>query len=296
MARRRRTYFGDAAGMQLALFNFYFNQLFEIAISMFKWMNLPDTVDPRFLELTLFNQGQAVFFRDEVLGELAMQVLANGPFNVYSIPVNRRAVASNSYQKELNINDSVIIYNNYSRVATAPPIRIFATRLANLDMTIDVNVNAQKTPILLVCDENERLTLENLYMSYQGNEPLIKGTRALRPDSLKVLKTDAPYTADKLAYLRTSIWNDALSYLGIPNVPYQKRERLVSEEVTQAAGGTMANRLGRLNARKDACRQINEMFGLNIDCEYNANINDLINLPGNQGDDVSRETSPAEVE
>ena len=277
--KKKRDYFSDSIGTRLVLFEQYYNLLYELAISMFRWVNLPETVDPRFLEVTLFENGQALFFRDDVLGELALKCAANGPFDVYNVPVSRRAYASNGFHADLTNKDSVLIYNNYSRVATAPPIKIYATRLANLDMAIDVNVNAQKTPMLITCDESERLTMQNLYMQYEGNIPVIFGSRALRADSLKVLKTDAPFVADKLAAIRTNIWNDALGYLGIPNIPYQKRERLVGAEVTQSMGGTMASRFGRLNARKDACRLINKMFGLNVDCEYREDLLDLISFP-----------------
>ena len=242
---------------------------------MFEWKNLPDTVDPRFLELTLFTDGQAVFFRDEVMGYLALQNALGGEFDVYRIPKNRRAFAVNGYQKQLDESDSVIIYNNYLHTNSMLDVRMFANRLYNLDRAIDVNANAQKTPILLLCDESERLSLENLYAQYDGNKPVIKGTRALNPNDITCINTGAPFVADKLYQLKTQIWNEALTYLGISNLNIQKKERLVSDEVTRNLGGTMASRYSRLEARKDACRQINKLFGLDLDVEYREDYNEL---------------------
>ena len=256
--------FWESARKNNATFMQYYERLMEMAISMFEWKNLPETVDERFLELCLFAQGQAVFFKDEVLGYLALQVAANGGFTVYRVPKNRRAYAANGYNKNLTDEDSVIIYNNRIRTPSKLNTEMQAERLANLDRTIDVNANAQKTPILIKCDERQRLTLENMYMQYTGNQPAIFADNNLNKDSLDVLKTDAPFIADKLYELKTQYWNESLTYLGISNVNIQKKERLITDEVTRNQGGTIASRYSRLQARRYACEQINKMFGLDI--------------------------------
>lgn len=269
MSRKKaKTQFWESAIMNNATFRQYFNRLTELSISMFEWKNLPDSVDPRFLELTLFRNGQAVFFEDEVMGYLALANASGGPFDVYNTPIYRRAYASNSYQKELDESNSIIIWNNQLRTNSFLDVQMFAKRLYNLDRAIDVNANAQKTPILLICDDTERMTLENIYKEYDGNAPVIKGVKGLNPEALSVLKTDAPFVADKLYALKTNIWNEALTYLGISNMTVMKKERLVTDEVARNQGGTIASRYSRLNARKQACKEINKMFDLNIDCVY----------------------------
>ena len=260
--------FWEGARLNNGTYRQYYNRLVELAISMFEWKNLPETVDPRFLELTLFTDGQAVFFRDEELGFLALQNAMNGDFDVYRIPINRRAFAVNGYQRKLNNTDSVIIYNNYLHTNSQPDADMFARKLYNLDRAIDVNANAQKTPVLIKCSQEERLTLINLYKQWDGNEPLIMGDKGLNTNALAVLKTDAPYVCDKLYQLKTQIWNEALTYMGISNVNIQKKERLITDEVTRNQGGTIASRYSRLNARREACKKINDMFGLHVWCDY----------------------------
>ncbi len=123
-------------------------------------------------------------------------------------------------------------------------------------------------------------------MKWDGNEPFIFGDKNLNPNSLKVLKTDAPYVADKLYQLKTEIWNEALTYLGISNVNYQKKERMITDEVMRAQGGVIASRYSRLESRRKACHEINKMFGLNIEVNYREDyreIDDEIVLKGDSG-------------
>lgn len=278
MGRRKRILdsttrnFIDSATKNNITFQYYYNRLTELAISMFEWKNLPESVDPRFLELTLFSDGMCIFFRDEVMGELALQTMIGGNLSVYRIPKIRRAYATNGYNKKLDENDSVIIFNNMIHTNSIRDIEMFAQRLYNIDRTIDVNINAQKTPILITCNENERLTMKNIYKEFDGNSPVIYANKGFDPKSVNVLKTDAPLVADKLYQLKTQIWNEALTYLGISNINVQKKERLLQDEVTRNLGGTIASRYPRLEARKQACQQINKMFNLDIDVDYRDDI------------------------
>ena len=268
MKRGKDRAFWESAWTNNATFMQYYNRLTELSISMFEWKNLPPTIDPRFMELTLFADGQAVFFKDEVLGYLCLQNILGGEFDVYRVPIKRRAYAVNGYQKDLNRDDSVIIFNNYLHTNSMLDVRMFAKRLYNIDRAIDVNANAQKTPILIHCDETQRLTMLNVYKQYQGNEPVIFGDKNLNTNGVKVLQTNAPYVCDKLYQLKTQIWNEALTYLGISNINVQKKERLITDEVTRNQGGTIASRYSRLESRREACKKINDMFGLNIWCDY----------------------------
>ena len=260
--------FWESARFNNSTFLQYYNRLVELSISMFDWKNVPDSIDIRYLELALFGDGKAIFFYDEDLGYLALRCMIQGKLNVYRIPIKRRAYASNGYNRQLDASNSVIIYNNFLHTNSVRDIELYAKRLYNLDRAIDVNANAQKTPILIQCDEQDRLTLKNVYMKYSGNEPVIYGAKNLRPESFKVLNTGAPYVCDKLYTLKTEIWNEALTYLGISNVNITKRERLISDEVRRNQGGTVASRYSRLEARRQAAEQINKMFGLNIEVEY----------------------------
>lgn len=276
---RRRTNFDESLLRNNGTYRFYLDRLTELSISMFDWQNVPDSIDTRFLETTLFLNGSAVFFKDEDLRDehiegkddgtlLALPVAMNGNFDLYNIPTRRTAYATNGYNRNLTNKDSVIVYNNMIRTNSVHTCTVYARRLWNLDRAIEVNANAQKTPVLIRCNDSERLTLVNAYQKWEGNEPVIYGTKDFDPNSISVLRTDAPYVARDLYELKTQIWNEALTYLGISNMNFQKRERLVTDEVIRNQGGTIASRYSRLEARREACKKINKMFGTNIEVYF----------------------------
>ena len=296
MPRRHRydkkwTEFSESMLKNELMYYEYRDQLTELATTMFEWNGLPDTIDKRYLEMILFFNGQAVFFEDEVLGYLTLKSVNNGNFNVYGIPNNRRAYGENNgYHKTLTSEDSVLIYNNYLHTNSVRTVEIYAHRLWNLDRTIDVNTNAQKTPILLRCREQQKLTLENVYKEYDGNAPVIYAYKSFDPNDMQVLTTGAPYISDKIYTLKTQIVNEFLTPMGISNTNYQKRERLISEEVQRSQGATIASRYSRLEMRRQACEQINKMFNLNVSVDYREDYRVLDMLDGTESSNTREET------
>lgn len=248
-------------------FNYYLRRCSELAISMFQWENLPDSIDQRFLELNLFERGSVVFFEDDILGLLALPVMLGGTWNVYNVPNYRRAYASNGYQQELTPENSVVCYNNMLRTNTKADAELYAYKLWDIDTSVLTNARAQKTPILLQCDENKRLSLLQVYKQYDGNEPVIYGDRGLNPNDMTVLSTEAPYVADKLMELKSQIWNEYLTYLGVPSMQ-DKRERLLQTESTALQAGSFASRSSRLVMRQQAAEAVNKMFGTHITVDY----------------------------
>lgn len=274
---KRKNNFNESLINNVYTLQQYISILQGIAISMFEWKNVPDSIDTRYIERSLFRDGSAIYFNDEVLNEdLCLSMISQGQFDVYGVPVKRMAFSKyNNYQKELNKKNSVVIWNNLDRSPSYPIIMCFAYRLYNLDRIIDVNANAQKTPILIRCDEKQRLTLKNAFKEFNGNSPVIYADNNFDPESLAVLKTDAPYISDKIYDLKTNLWNEALTYLGIPSANVMKKERLIKDEVLRGLGGTLANRYSRLEARQHAVEQINKMFGTNIEVGIREEIDEL---------------------
>jgi hypothetical protein len=199
---------------------------------------------------------------------------------VYKIPIRRRAftpgVSSvnetdkstvSTYHAERTNKDSVICYNNMLHSPSLNMCRMFARRLADIDRTIDVNISAQKTPVLIESDSNTLLSLKNAYKQYEGNFPVIFGTKGIA-DNVKVLMTGAPLVAPALQQLKQTIWNDALESLGIANHGADKKERVNTLEIQANQGGTIASRYSGLIAREQACDAVNRMFGTSISVRY----------------------------
>ena len=271
--KKQTAQFYDSLFDALSYQSFYRDRLTDIALSCVKWKNLPEEIDPRFLEWCLFYDGMAIFFKDDITEKfVCIQVMPSGQFNMYRIPKERTAYAVNGYQNsDLNEHNSVIIYNNLLRKPSVQDIEIYAKKLTNIDLTLNVNVNAQKTPILLKGTQQQRLSLLNAYEKYDGNQPVMFGTENFlegNENAFTVFKTDCPYVADKLYELKVNLWNEALTYLGVASSVIQKKERMIKDEVNQLQGGVMANRYSRLNARQQACEEINRMFGTNMSVEF----------------------------
>lgn len=265
-------------------YNMYFYRLLDLAMSVFEWKNLPDGVDERMLEYWLLTNGFCVFFYDEDLkksplagnkapeGYAVLQAMINGQWDMYNYPKERRAYAVNGMNISLTEENSVLIFNNYIRVPMLFTINQYAQRLAECDRTIDVNIMAQKTPKIIRCSDKQRLSFKNIAMQVDGNMYWIYGDKSISTDDIEVLDVSAPYVGNELQILKHQYWNEVLTYLGVENVNTEKKERLVSDEVMSNMGDVEAQRFTRLNARKQACKEINEMFNLNIDVEFRSGI------------------------
>lgn len=265
--KRYDSNFAGAVDMQ-STYNYYFMRLASIAVSCFEWENLPDGIDSRFLETTLLYNSNALFFIDEILGHLVLPVALSGQFDVYGIPTARRAYAVNGYQAERNNHDSVVIYDNLLHMSLLPIIEMFCKRLTNLEITKDINLRAQKTPIMLQCTESQRLTLENLFMKIDCSTPVVYADKALDLDSVKVLNLEAPYLVGNLQTEKLNVLQEAYNFLGVGGLEIEKRERLLTREIAASQEASFAQRENRLKAREQAVEQINKRFGLNISVKY----------------------------
>lgn len=255
----------------------YYDRLMELALNVFEWENLPPTVDERFLEITLYEMGYCLYFNDPIIGNLALTCTIGGRLDVYRIPILRRAYAVNGYNKMCSAKDSVLIFNNYLHTPTLLTIELFARRLYEIERAIDVNVKGQKTPKAILSSEQQRLTMKNLFMQYDGNEPFIFGDKNLDIEGIKSLDIGSPFVADKLQILKHQIWNEALTFLGIENSNQDKKERLVSDEVGSNYGNVEAQRNVMLNARRQAVKKINAMFGTDINVKFRSNLTTMVN-------------------
>ena len=262
----------------------YLDRLKLLAVSLFKWKGLDDIAGfgaSRFLEMSLYDNGRACFLKDEKLGYLALKVNPSDKLNVYNLPEKVMAW-SIGYNKTYAFDDVVYIMNNELELPTAKTLSLFAYRLYETERTIDVNLIAQKTPVLIEGDTKTILTLKNVYMQYSGNTPFIFGNKQFDiSNKLNVLKTDAPYLVDKLEIHKHEIWNEALTYLGIDNANTDKKERLITDEV-ESNNDLISYYLNCFyKTRKQACDLINERYGLSIEIELNKEITNLLNISEN---------------
>lgn len=260
----------------------YLDRLRMLATSLFTWENLDEIAGngaSRFLEQVLYDNGRACFVKDEKLGYLALCVNPSDKLNVYRLPTKVMAW-SFGYNKEFDFDDVVYIMNNELQKPTIDSLKLFAYRLYETERTTDINLNAQKTPVLIEGDTKSILTLKNVYMQYSGNIPFVFGNKQFDiSNKLNVLKTDAPYIVDKLDVHKHQIFNDALTFLGIENANTDKKERLITDEVESNNQLVTMYLNCFYKTRKKACDEINEKFLKNSDKKINIILNkDVITL------------------
>lgn len=262
--KRMRDNFDNASYDNNLAYRYYLEQLVQLAVANYEWENMPDTIDQRYLNLSLLKKGWCIFFKDDVCGYLALRCRLIGTRNVYGIEHTREAYGDNGYHKTLTSENSVIIYDNLLHTTIMPYLEYYARRLANLERIIDVNCDAQRTPIILQGSEEERLSLINFYMRMVGNFPFIGVGKNMNMEGVKVLNVTAPFVSDKILSIKNQLWSEILTFIGISNLNVTKKERLLTDEITNNMGATIASRFGRVASKQTACDEINNMFGLNI--------------------------------
>lgn len=239
----------------------YLDRLKLIATSLFTWEGLDEIGgNSRFLERVLYEEGRACFIKDNEKGYMSLRVNPSDKFNVYELPTEVIAW-SIGYNKKFKFDDIVYIMNNEAQIPTSQTLSLMAYRLYETERTIDINLIAQKTPILIEGDTKTILTLKNIYMNYSGNTPFIFGNKQFDiSNKLNVLKTDAPYLVDKLELHKHEIWNECLTYLGINNANTDKKERLITNEVDSNNQLISFYLNCFYKTRKKACDEINKKF------------------------------------
>ena len=255
---------GNPMDMNQVTFNSYLLRLSLLARSMFKWKGLPDSCNERFLEKVLYEEGRACFVYDKTLGYLTLRCNPYNIYNIYGEPVGITATGGDAYHKDYENDDFVYIRNNDECFPTLHTIWLYAKRLTEVERTADLNVNAQKTPVLILCDKRNETSFRKMYEMYKGNMPVLFASKDFNISDFNVLKTDAPFVANDLLHYKHDLWNECMTFLGLNNANVDKKERLITNEVESNIEQIEAMAQIMLKCREHACEQINKMYGLNV--------------------------------
>jgi len=246
-----------------------YDHLSLLAKNMFKWEGLPDSVDEEYLEKVLYEDGKIIFLNDPTYGYMVARGNMSHNINIYEKPTHVRTnVHSNLFKnRDISTEECVIIRNNANETPTKKAVLLYSIRISDAQRTADVNIKQQKTPLIMLCDDKQKLTLENIYAKTDGNEPVIFGNKSMREvlNGIKVIETKAPFIADKLLKYKHDMTNEFFTFIGVNNVNTDKRERLVTDEVNANNEQIEFSAEIMLESRKRACKLINDMFK-NINC------------------------------
>jgi len=264
-SRSKRRFFQRvySSGIQ---YNRWLMKFASNAVASYRVEGLPKEIDSRWLALKLFELGSIAFFYDSAAEEYAcMQYSCLGTYDCYGNPT--KILVWNpwtGYQRELNKDEFVIIWDNMLRTNMYNAYIELAYRLWRIDGTIDTNCVAQKTPVIVQCSENERLTFKNLLAGVDADNPYLAVGDNLSLKDIKALQLGAPLVAPQLMEVQQTLYNRGNALLGITSVIVQKKERMVKSEVDTANADALANRRSRTMARDYASEQIKEKFGLDV--------------------------------
>lgn len=282
--------------MNNRVFTDYFFRLMLLAKSLYQWENLPNGINEKWIEKYLFTEGKCIFYKDPAMGYMVTKMGSDGMLNAYNEPTRVIPIAPNYiYQGEplINYDNVVIIRNNDESLPTAPTIELYAWDLANIKRTIDVNINAQKTPIVIKTNDKQLLSLKQAMVKRDDNEFVIFADKSIDMSDIEVLNTTAPIVFDKLQVHKHDIWNECMTFLGINNANQDKKERLVADEVSANNDQVDASSEVFLKARQRACEEINQMFGLNISVHRRSD-NETMELLKKLETEMNQETEEGE--
>lgn len=254
-----------------------------IAVNAFEWSGLPEGTEERHIENWLFRNGKVIWFEDPNMGLLCLQCNNSGKINLREDPLGYIAYGV-GYQRHVPADRCVIMENNKLRIPTHDFVMMYVNKLTEAERTMDVNVKACKTPVIITCDDKDVLSFKNLFSKVDGNVPAIYADRALNPQSLQALDLRAKFMGNELMDYKHSVENDLLTFLGINNPAVDKKERAVVDEVNSNNQLIQSFFDLQMEARQRACDAINAMFGTAIAVKPRQPVQKAVEYVENGGD------------
>lgn len=251
-----------------------YNKLKLLALNMFEWKNLPNNLESRHIENALFNFGQAIFYDHEELGLICLPCSNTENTNVYGdtkivttsgFNVTERVEVVNRLKAkddiiEIALPTGVNIANNDLLTPTKLDVIDYANKLYEVEKAINLNIRQQKFPFLIACNSNTKMSMKQLMDDVDNGELAIYHSNQFDVSNLNVFNLNVPFVVDKLQQYKMDLYNEILTYFGLNNV-YQKRERMVVDEVNAKNDYIDRNVALMYKGRKKACDIINEIYG-----------------------------------
>ena len=208
-----------------------------LATSRFKWQS--KDVQPKdrlseFIEMLLYLKGQCALFKDTD-GWKVRCCVPSGGLDEYGQPESFNLTDYNGTHMVTVKNDDerfIWIKNNAACIPTIFWIVKYCNRVAKIERTMDLNIDAQKTPFMIETSPEIHLSIQNIFKEIrQMDEVVYVDQKTGIKDNVQVLKLDAPYLVDKLYTQKQNEFNDLLNFLGI-NTVKEKTAHILYKEAT----------------------------------------------------------------
>lgn len=263
-------------------YKFYLKMLFEKCLGIFKYYNLPKSLPAEEIEKRLIWFGFCGVFNHNKYGIVCADGGLSG-YDQYYRPTEFLFAQPVLGSGTKTINDNcVIIYNTQSDVIEPygfrELIKRYARLLADIDSSIDIQIiNSRATKLNSVADD---LTAKSVNMCMdaleRGESYTVNRNSILTNWQTVDWNTAHPEQLEKLLDAKQSILNSFLEEIGVKSIN-EKRERMITNEVSADNQLLMVNTDDLLYKRKMGVKQINDMFGTDVKVE----INDIYNVSKN---------------
>lgn len=255
----------------------YMERLLNIVLAQFDWKGLPDTVDRWYLEMCLAFYGTAAMYKAKDTDLLfASNYTAQG-LTMYGYPAHIRGVTNGGYDIvtgmstggtiDVEEGEFVVLYDTMTRTPLWKTLDIYAKMLTKVSLAIDLNLQQQYRPYILVGNTDNRAlrkTFETFLDGVAAYEPALFST--MDPDDIKTIDLNVPYKGMELEQQRQAIWTDAMSELGI-TIGTTKKERMLGDEIATNREADLSQLNSRLKNRKEFVEKINEKFDLDVEVD-----------------------------
>ena len=253
--------------------NDYFYQLYKLSINRFKWNGLPQYIEST-IEKSYFWYGCVGCIKDEEVDEiLFLPFSGNGGLNTYGIFSSYNFYGMNGYVYNSLREDSILSWDNNTKIPICFSIQSYIERICNVQRTEDINLSAQKMPVMIYASDKIRLSIENLFAKISNFNPyVIISQKNFNPDMFQSLDMKAKYLVNDMQEYKYQLLNEVMQMLGIETNIFDKAERQISIEVSSSLGRTKIEREISLNNRKKFCEEVNKKYGTDISVEFNSDL------------------------
>ena len=278
----------------------FFDRLKRVATSIFKWKNLPETMNERWLELCLFYKGMAGILKHDDYGIINTEASWSGNIDIYGLPTLVYCYSTSFFSEQRvrydgkvsieelskiygiqneNLKEAILVMNNIDMQPTFIAMELFAYRLYKVQRTIDINLDLIKKPFIIGCNEQDKLSMQKFMMDVENNQNMIFATADFDPsNSIKIFDLNVNNHVEELENEKRAILSEALTTLGVNSILVDKAERLISDEGKKDNEFINYNLQYYWKQRKVACDQFNKLFKpkKEIEVVLNSDINNII--------------------
>lgn len=253
---------------------FHRRELMGFLENLYTWRGMPEEVDLRFFNRQLLTTGFA-----PLIAYKGSYVTSNGaPHGLDKYFRSTRFRISNPFLESLDLEvgkKAVICYNTLNYRAPEGCdllVEIFARRLAQIDISLDVSLKNSRASILAVVEnaEDALKVVATLQQIYQGDAAAVTTGSAWK-DGTQIfpLKPKDNIIAAELSDSRKNVMAEFYNYLGIDTIAVDKKERTNLMEMQSNAQQLLINGLRMDAAREIFCDEARKTFGLDISFEKN---------------------------